>query len=1033
MKKYILLLLLAALSLGAAELFVGPQAQYKTILSGIKAMKPGDTLTILPGVYRESIEFANLGSKDKITTIRAKYPGTVLLKGDKEAPPFKLLPGTRFTYVTDWSGNVNAVNEKDTFKILLPAATLRDLEFTRSRYFYDAKNRKLYISSSDGKAPSEHFYTISVIKANALYLQKPVNVVIEGLMVTGYYAHEKLNGMSSSAYAIRINHPINSTVRNCSAFFNANGIHIGHGDGGTIDRCTAFANGSYNPSSGGGLVVWCPAKNATIKNSLSFYSAKPGGPIGIRIYGADAVNCKIENCISFGDEATAIKARNINSWIINSYSQNGLHSNNILNCAAAYVNAFGKEDNLLRVDKIRKSEHDSRFADPENYDYRPQEGAAEKTRGLKEDRKLFFVSPFGKDSNSGRSVRNAWRTLKNVPANATVYLLPGAYAGTVITKSGITLRSRGNGQRAVFTSSLTVKGSKVTLRDINFIGGKVLISGADARVEGCGFAVPLQITGKLPTVIHNAFLQKSVLPRETVFHSNLTPDTKPRPQYVNAQGGDFTVKNFTAFAGRGFDGLPVGPYRLSRSAKPTAVVGPFIRSMSPSTVNIEWWTDKSDVSSELRWGADPTCGKRVGCFWDGGSYHCATLTGLRPGKKYYFYVASRTPLREIHSNQELDLQDEFKARELVKTSIQEFTLPAKAKRSAAEFFVSVNGSDKNTGSKAKPFRTIFHALDQAVAGDTVTVLPGVYREGVRFRAGGDKNAPLTLRAAKPGTVVIDGFQKIPTAITLENVSNVVIDGLTFREICDTTGACIKINGSENITIRRCFQDGRSLSYTPVMVAAYGTKGLTLENCVIIRGFSGATFYRCSDVVVRNCVWYVNQIRHLYAHSHPEEKILLENNIIVDNIPGKHSEALVSVYHIEALTMRNNAFYLRMPQQFRAIVSYTRKDGNLARQKCNLEMFRKAGGNITGTIFADPRFKFLPKGLLMFTTPPELTQASITRTLNYNKEALALGKRCSAAELGLVNGKYPPWKITDFISNNPELLKKNIGLKPEAFK
>ena len=154
---------------------------------------------------------------------------------------------------------------------------------------------------------------------------------------------------------------------------------------------------------------------------------------------------------------------------------------------------------------------------------------------------------------------------------------------------------------------------------------------------------------------------------------------------------------------------------------------------------------------------------------------------------------------------------------------------------------------------------------------------------------------------------------------------------------------------------------------------------------------------------------------------------------MDNIPGKHSEALVSVYHIEALTMRNNAFYLRMPQQFRAIVSYTRKDGNLARQKCNLEMFRKAGGKITGTIFADPRFKFLPKGLLMFKTAPELTQASITRTLNYNKEAVALGKRCSAAELGLVNGKYLPWKITDFISNNPELLKKNIGLKPEAFK
>jgi parallel beta-helix repeat protein len=334
--KKILLFLFSCTLLSGAELFVGPGAPFKTIKAGIKAMKPGDTLTILPGVYRESIEVANLGAKGKTTTIRAKFPGTVLLRGDKEAPAFKRVPGTRFTYVTDWKEEANAVSERDTFNILLPAATIRDLEFIRGRFLHDKANGKLYISSTDGQTPDKHFYTISVIKTNGLYLQRPVNVVIEGLMVTGFYSHERLEtSMSSSAYAIRINYPLNSTIRNCKAFFNANGIHIGHGDGGTIDNCTVFANGSYNPSSGGGLVVWCPAKNATIKNSLSFYSAKPAGPIGIRIYGAEAVNCKIENCISFGDEATAIKARNLNSWIINSYSQHGLHSNNLKNCTSA--------------------------------------------------------------------------------------------------------------------------------------------------------------------------------------------------------------------------------------------------------------------------------------------------------------------------------------------------------------------------------------------------------------------------------------------------------------------------------------------------------------------------------------------------------------------------------------------------------------------------------------------------------------------------------------------------------------------------
>ena len=1033
MKKFLFAFFCCA-ALSGAELFVGKDAQFKSIKAGIQAMKAGDTLTILPGVYRESIEFAKLGAPGKTTTIRAKLPGTVLLRGDKDAPAFKKVPGTRFTWVADWNERANCVIERDSFKILLPAATVTDLEFKRGVFLFDKAKGKLYISTSDGQEPEKHFYTISVINTNALYLQNPVNVVIEGLMVTGYYSHEKLvHSMSSSAYAIRINHALNSTVRNCKAFFNANGIHIGHGDGNTIDRCTVFANGSYNPSSGGGLVVWCPAKNATIKNSLSFYSAKPGGPIGIRIYGADATNCKIENCISFGDEATAIKARNFNSWIINSYSQNGLHSNNLQNCASDSVNAFGYEKNLLRVDKIRKQEHDALFADPENYDYRPQEGAANIGHGLKADKNLFFISPFGKDTNSGRSVKNAWRSFSKIPANATVYLLPGAYSGAKIKADNVTLRTRGTGARAIFTSSLEVSGNNVTLRDINFIGGKVTISGNNAAVEGCGFAVPLTVTGKLPAVTHCAFLKDPKLPAENICHSNIDSRSAVRPQYTNAEGGDFTLKNFQAFTGRGFDGLPIGPYRLSRTAKPTAVTGPFIRSVSGTTANIEWWTDKSDVSSELRWGADPTCGKRVGSAWQGGSYHCATLTGLTPGKKYYFHVASRTPLREVHANMELALQDEFKPRELVKTPTQEFTVPLNVRQQAKEFFVSAKGSDNGQGTKAAPFKTISQALDMAVAGDTVTILPGVYKESLRFRSGGDKNAPLTLRAAKPGTVVIDGFRKIEIAVSLENINNVVIDGLTFRDINDTTGTCIKINGGENITVKRCFQDGRSHGYTPSMISAHGVRRLSVENCVIIRGFHGATFYRCPELTIKNCVWYINSINHFYAHNHSDESVIVENNMIVDNTPAKHSECLFSVFHLEALKMRNNAFYLRMPEKYRAIVGFTRKNGNLARSKNNLAMLRAAGADEKGTIFANPMFKHLPKGILMFKTAPELTQASITRSLNYNKEALELSKSSAAVELGLVNGEYVPWTITDFISTNPELLKKKIGLDPEAFK
>ena len=225
---------LTAALLHGAEYYVGENAQFKTIGEGIRAMKPGDTLTILPGTYFESVEHAGLGNAEKKTVIRAQRAGSVLLRGDKEAPVFHPVSGTRFIFVCDWKENALAVNERDSLKILLPSATLRDLEFERGRFFHDRKNGKLYISTTDGELPSRHYYTVSVIRGSGIFLKNPVNVTIDGIYVTGFYSHERVeNRMSSALYGIRINFGINCTIRNCRAFFNANGIHSGHGDGNT--------------------------------------------------------------------------------------------------------------------------------------------------------------------------------------------------------------------------------------------------------------------------------------------------------------------------------------------------------------------------------------------------------------------------------------------------------------------------------------------------------------------------------------------------------------------------------------------------------------------------------------------------------------------------------------------------------------------------------------------------------------------------------------------------------------------------------
>ena len=87
MKKFAafsLLLLSAVMPLWAKEYFVSPtgndtakgtkKAPFLTIQKGVDTLKPGDTLTILPGSYRGSVLWRFDGAPNKITTVRAQIP-----------------------------------------------------------------------------------------------------------------------------------------------------------------------------------------------------------------------------------------------------------------------------------------------------------------------------------------------------------------------------------------------------------------------------------------------------------------------------------------------------------------------------------------------------------------------------------------------------------------------------------------------------------------------------------------------------------------------------------------------------------------------------------------------------------------------------------------------------------------------------------------------------------------------------------------------------------------------------------------------
>lgn len=78
---------------------------------------------------------------------------------------------------------------------------------------------------------------------------------------------------------------------------------------------------------------------------------------------------------------------------------------------------------------------------------------------------------------------------------------------------------------------------------------------------------------------------------------------------------------------------------------------------------------------------------------------------------------------------------------------------------AANYYVAMNGSDNNSGTREMPFRTIQHAADVVQPGDIVTVNSGIYRERINPPRGGLSDAERIVYQAAPGAkVVITGSE-----------------------------------------------------------------------------------------------------------------------------------------------------------------------------------------------------------------------------------------------------------------------------------
>jgi hypothetical protein len=111
---------------------------------------------------------------------------------------------------------------------------------------------------------------------------------------------------------------------------------------------------------------------------------------------------------------------------------------------------------------------------------------------------------------------------------------------------------------------------------------------------------------------------------------------------------------------------------------------------------------------------------------------------------------------------------------------------ARPVQSGQHLYVSMAGSNANSGTEAKPFRTLQHAADVAGPGDTVDVRGGTYCQRLMVtKSGNAAEGYITFRSAPGEQAILDGGCLLPkngpsAMIALHNVSYIKIEGFEVR-------------------------------------------------------------------------------------------------------------------------------------------------------------------------------------------------------------------------------------------------------------
>jgi len=173
---------------------------------------------------------------------------------------------------------------------------------------------------------------------------------------------------------------------------------------------------------------------------------------------------------------------------------------------------------------------------------------------------------------------------------------------------------------------------------------------------------------------------------------------------------------------------------------------------------------------------------------------------------------------------------------------------------ATTYYVNPSGSDVGPGTHAQPWQTISRAADILVAGDTVLIGAGTYRESIVPANSGASGRYITYAAQEGATVIVDGasinLEEYTGLVYIAYKSYIKVSGLQIRNAGpNPNNAGILVDGSHHITI----QGNKTYNTVSSGIGVWSSSEITVEGnevelacndgqqeCITVAGTSGFT-------------------------------------------------------------------------------------------------------------------------------------------------------------------------------------------------